>query len=67
MICLTRDDWCEIYYALETKSRALRNGQYRPEDEPGQDAKWIAHLEMIREKIGADGADAADEGVARSG
>lgn len=67
MIRLTRDDWCEIYYALETKSRALRNGQYPPEDESGQDAEWIAHLEMIREKIGADGTNAADEGIARSG
>jgi hypothetical protein len=66
MISLTREDWSEIYYALEAKSLALRQGKYGPEDEPGQDAKWIAHIDAIREKIGADGTSAAHDGVARS-
>jgi hypothetical protein len=38
MISLTREDWAEIYYALESKSLALRHGKYGSEDEPGQDA-----------------------------
>jgi len=63
MISLTREDWSEIYYALETKSLALRQGKYRPEDEPGQDAKWINHIEAVREKIGFDGVKAALKGV----
>ena len=66
MISLTREDWSEIYYALETKSRVLRQGRYGLEDKPGQDAKWIAHLESVKQAIGPDGAAAAQRGVARS-
>ncbi|MGP0085628.1 MAG: hypothetical protein ACLP0B_18695 [Steroidobacteraceae bacterium] len=65
MIRLTREDWSEIYYALETKSLALRQGEYGPEDEPGQDVGWITHLEAVKQTIGPDGATAADRGVAR--
>ncbi len=64
MISLTREDWSEIYYALEAKLQALRQGKYGPEDEPGQDAQWIAHLDALRAKIGPDGSVAAHEGVA---
>lgn len=66
MITLTREDWCEIYYALEAKSLALRQGKYGPEDEPGQDAEWIAHLEAVKKTIGPDGTIAATAGVDRS-
>jgi hypothetical protein len=66
MLSLTREDWSEIYYALEAKSLALRQGKYGPEDEPGQDAEWIAQLDAIREKIGPDGTSAAHAGVAQS-
>ena len=66
MINLTREDWAEIYYALEAKSRALVQGKYGPEDTPGQDAAWIAHIKTIMQKIGPDGAAAAREGIERS-
>jgi hypothetical protein len=66
MIILTREDWAEIYYALETKSLALRQGRYEPEDTSGEDARWLAHLDAIREKIGLDGISAARDGIARS-
>jgi len=66
MISLTREDWSEIYYALETKSLALRQGRYGQEDRPSQDAEWIAHIEAVKQTIGADGATAARRGVARS-
>jgi hypothetical protein len=66
MISLTREDWSEIYYALETKSLALRQGKYEPEGELGQDAEWISHIEAVKEKIGPDGATAALEGVGGS-
>jgi hypothetical protein len=66
MISLTREDWSEIYYALEAKSLALKQGKYGPEDEPGQDAEWTAHIDGVRKKIGPDGATAAHDGVARS-
>ena len=63
MISLTREDWAEIYYALEAKGLALREGKYGSEDEPGQDSKWLAHLDAVLEKIGPDGTSAASEGV----
>ena len=66
MISLTREDWSEIYYALETKARALRQGKYGPEDKPGQDTEWIAHIEAVKQRIGPDGNTAAQRGVARS-
>jgi hypothetical protein len=66
VISLTREDWAEIYYALEMKSLALRQGKYAPEDRPGQDAEWIAHIEAVKQTIGPDGATAAYRGIARS-
>ena len=63
MISLTREDWSEIFYALESKSLAVRQGQYGSEDASGADSKWTGHLDELREKIGPDGAKAADEGV----
>ena len=65
MIRLTRKDWAEIYYALETKSLALRQGKYGPEDKARLDAEWIAHIEALKQKIGPDGTTAAERGVAR--
>jgi len=66
MINLTREDWCEIYYALQLKSWALRKGKYATEDYAGQDADWVAHLDAIIKKIGPDGWQAARDGVERS-
>ena len=63
MITLTREDWAEIYYALETKALALRQGRYDPEDTPGEDTRWLAHLDAVREKIGPDGITAARAGI----
>jgi hypothetical protein len=63
MITLTPKDWSEIYYALESKSQALRQGKYRPEEEPGQDDEWVAHIDAIRAKIGPDGSLAARAGI----
>jgi len=63
MISLTREDWSEIFYALESKALAVRRGRYGSEEAPGADAKWIAHLDELRQMIGPDGAKAAHEGV----
>jgi hypothetical protein len=65
MINLTREDWAEIYYALETKSLAIGQGKYNPEDSPGQNVAWVAHLDALIGKIGPDGSSAADQGIAR--
>jgi hypothetical protein len=63
MISLTREDWSEIFYALESKSLAVRRGQYGFEDASGVDSEWMAHLDELRQRIGPDGANAAREGV----
>lgn len=52
---LTKSDWEEIYYAVDGKMRDIMAGKYGPEDEPGQDGEWVAHLNAILEKIGPDG------------
>jgi len=68
MISLTREDWSEIFYALESKALAVRRGRYGSEEEaPGADFKWITHLDELRRKIGPDGAKAAREGVGPGG
>ena len=59
---LTDSDWREIYYALLTKARRLRDGLDGEEVDPELDvAAWAAHLEEIAIKIGADGQDMLDE------
>src|SRR6202040_2364669 len=63
MISLTREDWSEIFYALESKALAVRQGQYGSEDASGADSKWITHLDELRRRIGPDGAKASREGV----
>jgi hypothetical protein len=50
MIGLSRDDWSEIFYALESKALAVRQGQYGSENAAGADSKWIAHLDELRQK-----------------
>jgi hypothetical protein len=65
MVVLSREDWAEIYYALETKLSALKLGKYGSEDHSGLDTEWIAHIEAIKERIGPDGLDAALRGVKR--
>lgn len=45
------DDWVEIVEALGSKIRLIESGQLAPEDRPGQDKEWIAHLRRIIRKI----------------
>lgn len=62
-IVLSRNDWGEIYYALESKLEVIKQGRYDPEDEPGQNEKWSADLKSILQKIGPDGEEAVKHGV----
>lgn len=62
MVTLTREDWAEIYYALDTKLVALKSSFYR-EDRSGENAAWIGHLKRIKRRIGPDGKFAARGGV----
>ena len=59
MVVLAREDWAEIYYALDSKLIALKRGAYGADLDPRQNARWIAHLKAIKRKIGPDGARAA--------
>ena len=59
MIDLSRQDWAEIYYALDSKVNLIAENS--PKDRLSQ--RWIKHLEAIKEAIGPDGETAADEGV----
>lgn len=55
---LTREDWAEIYYALDTKMAWVLQhcrGMER--------SKWLAHLKEIMTKIGGDGDKAVENGV----
>jgi hypothetical protein len=45
------DDWVEIVEALGSKIRQIESGQLGPEDHPGQDKEWIAHLLRVIRKI----------------
>lgn len=47
----TESDWVEIVEALGSKIRQIETGQLGPEDRPGDDKKWIAHLRKIIRKI----------------
>jgi hypothetical protein len=56
-IILTREDWTEIFYALE----------YKRDFSPAVDSEWIGHLNNILDTIGPDGDIAAASGVADNG
>ncbi len=74
MVTLSREDWAEIYYALNTKAGLIENGEYgccehkETDDECPErcDESWVAHLRAIMDKIGADGTDALTTGVRSS-
>jgi hypothetical protein len=50
-VTMAQADWEEAYYALETKVKGIEAGNYGPEDNPGDDEKWIRHLKAIMRKI----------------
>jgi len=57
---LTKEDWVEIYAALESKERLIERGDYGEGDHPSDNDKWRAHLNLIMEKIGGDGQEACN-------
>ena len=46
----TKEDWVEIYYALDSKAARVRDGEYSADKNLSK--KWSAHLREIMEKIG---------------
>ena len=59
MIDLSRQDWAEIYYALDSKVNLIAEGS--PRDRLSK--RSIKQLEAIKDAIGPDGETAASEGV----
>ena len=57
MITLTTEEWAEVYYALESKKKAIRIGVLGP------DRPWEEQVQAIMDRIGPDGETAASEGV----
>jgi hypothetical protein len=56
MIELTKEDWVEIYYALDTKIGKIEAGDYNGfEPTESSPVNWAKHLQSIMEKIGPDG------------
>jgi hypothetical protein len=56
-LTLTRDEWCEVVNAVDTKSNRIRRGDYGEEENAGDDARWIATLESAKKTR----AEALDE------
>jgi len=50
-ITLPETAWAEVYEAVQSKILAIDNGAYDPEDQPGDNAKWTADLELAREEL----------------
>ena len=51
MIDLSREDWAEIYYALDSKVNLIN--EHSPKERLSK--RWIKHLEAIMKAIGPDG------------
>jgi hypothetical protein len=52
---LTKEDWTEIYYAIETKLTKVEQGEYG--FCKAETNKWKRHLGEIMNKIGLDGCN----------
>ena len=50
---LTKEDWVEIYYALDSKAAGIKNGEYSADKKHAR--QWSSHLREIMTKIGPDG------------
>jgi hypothetical protein len=48
---LTVRQWSEIYYALETKAKMIKDGNYGPGESRGENGRWIEDLKEIMERI----------------
>lgn len=50
-ISLTKEQWGEIYYALDTKARLIKDGFYGPEEKRGANKRWIEDIQEIMTRI----------------
>lgn len=54
---LSKEDWAEIYYALESKLNAVKVGSYGGSDRDLKIKDWVDHLTRIIETIGPEGSN----------
>ena len=50
-ISLTKEQWAEIYYALDTKAHLIKDGFFGPEEKRGQNKRWIEDMKEIMTTI----------------
>jgi hypothetical protein len=58
---LTKEDWVEIYYALDSKAKAVKDGEYTGDKAHAR--RWASHLREIMTKIGPDGENMTGGGL----
>lgn len=51
-LTLTRDEWCEVANACESKARLIERGDYGVGEEEGENEAWVETLESAYNKIG---------------
>lgn len=51
-VVLAPDEWAEVYYALESKAKAVRDGAYGPNDAECNTVEWAEQLERITQVLG---------------
>lgn len=50
-ISLTKEQWIEIYYALDTKANLIKDGFYGPQQKRGDNKRFIEDLREIMTRI----------------
>jgi hypothetical protein len=50
-LSLTDEEWSEVANALVSKSKAVADGQYNPEDSPGANKRWVKTLDSALAKV----------------
>lgn len=50
-LTLTHEEWCEVVSAVETKAVLINEGRYDPEENRGDNVKWMATLASAEIKI----------------
>ncbi len=47
----TREEWAEIYYACDSKAKAIAAGMMGPQTRRGENRDWIEQFETIMARI----------------
>ena len=50
-LSFTKEQWAEIYYALDTKTHLIKDGFYGPEEKRGANKRWIEDIQELLTRI----------------